>query len=148
MDMENIQYATTGGLSDDEVTELLSTHHIGVLSLADGGEAYAVPVDYHYDGDRLYVRLTDDGGSRKLAFLVATESPEFLVYGHGGDYDSWSILVRGPLHEVAPEECGIDAATVNDWFGPVRLFDEGVDEVEIRIFELDVESVVGRATIG
>ncbi|WP_254821559.1 pyridoxamine 5'-phosphate oxidase family protein [Haloglomus halophilum] len=148
MDMENIQYATTRGLRDEDVEELLSTHHVGVLSLADGGDAYAVPVDYHYDGDQFYVRLTDDGESDKLEFLAATERPEFLVYGHGGDYESWSILARGDLHEVDPDEHGIDAATVNDWFGPVRIFDESVSAVEIRIFELEVASLVGRATIG
>lgn len=148
MDMENIQYATTRGLSDDEVDELLSSHHVGVLSLADGGDAYAVPVDYHYDGDHFYVRLTDDGESRKLDYLAATDSPEFLVYGHGGDYESWSVLARGDLDEVDPDELGIDAATVNDWFGPVRLFDESVSEVALRLYELDVERLVGRATIG
>lgn len=148
MDMENIQYATTRGLSDEEVEELLSAHHVGVLSLADGGDAYAVPVDYHYDGETLYVRLTDDGESRKLAFLAATERPEFLVYGHGGDYESWSVLVRGNLHEIDPEDAGIDAATVNDWFGPVRVFDESVPQVELRLFELDIDHLVGRATIG
>jgi nitroimidazol reductase NimA-like FMN-containing flavoprotein (pyridoxamine 5'-phosphate oxidase superfamily) len=148
MNMDNVQYATTRGLSDDEVDDLLADHHIGILALADGGSAYAVPVDYHYDGDRLLLRLTDDGKSKKIAYVEATDDPEFLVYGHGGPYDSWSVIVTGEVREIDPEEAGVDAATVNDWFGPVRLFDEAVEDVTIRLFEVEVESLVGRATIG
>jgi nitroimidazol reductase NimA-like FMN-containing flavoprotein (pyridoxamine 5'-phosphate oxidase superfamily) len=148
MDMEHIQYATTTGLSDEEIADLLAAHHVGVLALADDGTAYTVPVDYHYDGGSLIVRLTDDGASRKLDYLETTDTPEFLVYGHGGDYESWSILITGDLHELDPGAEDIDAATVNDWFGPVRIFDESVSEVELRFFEMDIERLVGRATIG
>lgn len=145
--MEHIEYAETRGLSDREVADLLGAHHVGVLSLADGGSAYAVPVDYHHDGESLYLRLSDDGGSRKLAYIETTTDPEFLVYGHGGDYESWSVVVTGALREVAPESEGIDAETINDWFGPVRVFDEPIESIEIRLFEFEVERAVGRATI-
>lgn len=148
MDTDNIQYADTRGLADEEWADLLTSHHVGVLALADGGSAYAVPVDYHYDGESLYLRLSDDGSSRKLAYLEATIDVEFLVYGHDGPYDSWSVLVTGDVDEVDPEAAGIGAATVNDWFGPVRVFDETVPDLEIRLFRLDPASVVGRATIG
>lgn len=148
MDTTHIQYADTRGLSDREVAELLDDHRVGVLGLADGGRAYTVPVEYHFDGERLWLRLSDDGRSRKLAYLERTTEPQFLVYGHGGPYDSWSVLVTGALREVDPEAAGIDAATVNDWFGPLRVFDEVVQDLEIRLFEFVVDSMVGRATIG
>jgi hypothetical protein len=148
MDMDRIQYAMTRGLDEGEMTDLLADHHVGVLALADGGTAYAVPVDYHYDGESLVLRLTDDGESRKLAYVETTTAPEFLVYGHDGPHDSWSILATGDLRELDPDAAGIDAATVNDWFGPVRLFDEAVDEVELRLFELAIDRLVGRVTVG
>ncbi|WP_255151412.1 pyridoxamine 5'-phosphate oxidase family protein [Halorarius halobius] len=147
MDIENVQYADTRGLSDREVGDLLAAHHVGVLALADDGSAYAVPVDYHYDGESLILRLSDDGESRKLAYVEATTDPQFLVYGHGGDYESWSVLVRGEIEELDPDAEGIDAATVNDWFGPVRVFDETVPDLELRLFRLVPESMVGRATL-
>jgi nitroimidazol reductase NimA-like FMN-containing flavoprotein (pyridoxamine 5'-phosphate oxidase superfamily) len=148
MNMEHIEYANTRGLSEREVDERLREHGIGVLALADGGRAYAIPVDYHYDGESLLLRLSDDGHSRKLSYVETTVDPEFLVYGHDGPHDSWSVLVTGAIREVDPEDRGIDAATVNDWFGPLRLFDEAVEDVEIRLFEFETETVVGRATIG
>jgi nitroimidazol reductase NimA-like FMN-containing flavoprotein (pyridoxamine 5'-phosphate oxidase superfamily) len=147
MEMDHVEFATTRGLREDETETLLRDNHVGVLALADGGSAYAVPVDYHYDGESFLIRLTDDGKSRKLAYVEATTDPEFLVYGHGGPYDSWSVVATGDLREVDPEAAGIDAATVNDWFGPVRVFDEDVAELAVRLFELDVESLVGRATL-
>ncbi|MFB6161706.1 MAG: pyridoxamine 5'-phosphate oxidase family protein [Haloferacaceae archaeon] len=148
MDMEHVEYATTRGLSDAEVDDLLADHHVGVLALADDRRAYAVPVDYRYDGESLLLRLTDDGRSRKLAYVETTEDPELLVYGHDGPHDSWSVLLTGEIREIDPEERGIDAETVNDWFGPVRVFDEAIEDLTVRLFEFAVASATGRVTVG
>lgn len=148
MDLTDIEYADTRGLSESEVDELLADHHVGVLALADGGRPYAIPVDYRYDGDALWLRLSDDGESRKLAALETTDVPEFLVYGHGGPFESWSVVVTGTLVERDPGDVGVDAVTMNEWFGPLRTFEESIEEIEIRLFEFTVDRAVGRATIG
>jgi nitroimidazol reductase NimA-like FMN-containing flavoprotein (pyridoxamine 5'-phosphate oxidase superfamily) len=148
MDTSRLPYADTRGLSDREVSELLRGHRVGVLALADEGTAYAIPLHYHYDGDVLLLRLSDDGQSRKLAYIETTTEPQFLVYGHDGPYESWSVLLTGTLRERDSDAEPIDAATLADWFGPMRVFDEAVEDLQVRLFEFRVERAVGRATIG
>jgi hypothetical protein len=144
--MEHISYVETIGMNERELEEHLGGTNAGVLALADGGEAYAVPISFRYEGGRFLLRLTDDGDSEKLAFARATESATFVAFGQDGN-DSWSVLARGPLVEVGEVEREALLADL-DTFGPARLFDETVTEVEVRVFELEVESLTGRRTAG
>ena len=144
--MDHISYVETLGMTETELGEHLREVEAGVLSLADGGEAYAVPVSFRYDDGRLLLRLTDDGDSEKLAFARATDSATFVAFGQDGT-DSWSVLARGPLVELDDEET--DALLAEpDPFGAVRVFDEAVTDIEIRVFELEAESLTGRRTAG
>jgi hypothetical protein len=138
--VEPIDYVYTVGMDDEEVTERLEANGTGVLSLADGGRAYAVPVNYRYRDDRLHVRLSDDGNSEKLAFVEATEEACFLLYRGTPPEDAWSILLTGRLREateVSREEIAGD-------LDPLRVFDESIDEVTVRIYEFEVYDVTGR----
>jgi hypothetical protein len=142
--MEHINYVYTVGMDESDVERLLEAAETGVLSLADGGRAYAVPVHCQYHAGTVYFRLSDDGDSEKLAFLDATTEACFVVY-RATNGESWSILVRGPVDAVGDVEED-DAAAINDRFGPVRLFDEDVGDTGVELFELDAESVTGRRT--
>lgn len=144
--MEHISYVETIGMSERELETHLDGVDAGVLALADGGEAYAVPISFRYDEGRFLLRLIDDGDSEKLQFVRATDSATFVAFGQDGT-DSWSVLARGPLVEVEVAERET-LLTDLDAFGPARLFDEAVAEVEVRVFELDVESLTGRRTAG
>lgn len=142
--MEHINYVYTVGMDESDVERLLGEAETGVLSLADGSRAYAVPVHCQYRAGTVYFRLSDDDDSEKLAFLDATTEACFVVY-RATNGESWSILVRGPVAAVDRAERA-DAAEVNDQFGPVRIFDEDVGNTAVRLFELDAESVTGRRT--
>lgn len=140
--MEHVEYVHTIGMSEAEVDEHLRAGEHGVLALADGHDAYAVPLSYHYDGDRLLLRVsTHRGPGEKSDFLETTETATFVCYEASGD-DSWSIHVRG---SVAPAE-EVDEATLNEMFPPFRLFGEAVEDVEFTLYELRMESVTGRRT--
>ncbi|MEF8790863.1 MAG: pyridoxamine 5'-phosphate oxidase family protein [Haloarculaceae archaeon] len=144
--MDHISYVETLGMSERELADHLHGVEAGVLALADGGDAYAVPVSFRYDDGRFLLRLTDDGDSEKVAFARATDSATFVAFG-AEDTDSWSVLARGPL--VEPEDGEVAALLADpDAFGPVRVFDEDVSDVEVRVFELLAESVTGRRTAG
>jgi hypothetical protein len=144
--MDHISYVETFGMTERELGDHLRGVEAGVLALADGGDAYAVPVSFRYDAGRFLLRLTDDGDSEKLSFLRSTGAATFVAFGRDGT-DSWSVLARGPLVELDEDERASVLADA-DAFGPVRLFDEAVSEVEVRVFDLDAESVTGRRTAG
>ena len=141
--MDHVDYVYTTGMDEAEVDRRLRETGHGVLALADGDDAYAVPLNYHYDGERLLVRLSEEPDSEKVARARTTEVATFVVYGVDGD-DSWSVLVRGPLERC---ERGFDDAELNERFPPFRLFDEPVEDVEMAVYELRPTSVTGRQTV-
>lgn len=142
--MDHVEYVYTVGMDESTVDEYLRAGAHGVLALADGGDAYAVPLSYHYDGDRLLLRVSthDDEASEKRRYLETTETATFVCFAADAD-GSWSILVRGP---VAPWAGDVDEATLNEWFPPFRLFDETVEDVAFTLYELGMGTVVGRRT--
>ena len=142
--MEHVEYVYTVGMAEPDVERHLREAETGVLSLADGDRAYAVPVHAHYHEGTLLFRLTDDGDSEKLAFLDATTEACFVLYG-ATNGESWSVLVRGPVDPVDDPE-RYDAAAINERFGPARVFDEDVGDTDVGLFALRAESVTGRQT--
>jgi len=143
--MDHVEYVYTVGMDAAAVADYLRAGSHGVLALADGDDAYAVPLSYHYDGDRLLLRVsTHDDDSEKRHYLDTTETATFVTFAADAD-ESWSIHVRGPVTEWSGS---VDEATLNEWFPPFRLFDEAVEDVAFTLYELGMESVVGRRTTG
>jgi hypothetical protein len=141
--MEHVEYVYTTGMTEDEVQTTLEESSTVVLALAEAGNAYAVPVNCHYDGEVVHLRLTDDGESRKLAYLDATESACLLWYGVEDD-DSWSVIATGNL----AREPDLDDATINEWFPPVRVFDESIEDVRVEVYAFEPRELTARRTVG
>ncbi|QWC18865.1 pyridoxamine 5'-phosphate oxidase family protein [Halorubrum sp. 2020YC2] len=141
--MEHVEYVYTSGMSESEVDSRLRGGEHGVLGLANADDAYAVPLSYHYDGDRLLLRVSGhDGDGEKGRFLETTDTATFVCYEASAD-ESWSVHVRGPVRRW---ERTVDEATLNEWFQPFRLFDEAVENVAFALYELRMETVIGRTT--
>lgn len=141
--MEHVEYVYTSGLTASEIDDHLRAGEHGVLGLAADNEAYAVPLSYHYDGDRFLLRVSDhDDGSEKARFLETTETATFVCY-EASTKESWSIHVRGPIQKWEDE---VDETTLNEWFQPFRLFDESVESVGFSLYDLGMETVIGRKT--
>lgn len=142
--MEDVEYVFTAGMTESEIDDNLRAGEHGVLGLAQANDAYAIPLSYHYDGDRFLVRVSDhDDDSEKRRYLESTETATFVCYA-ASTKESWSILVRGPIEKHTED---IDEATLNEWFQPFRLFDEPVENVEFSLYELRLETVIGRKTV-
>lgn len=141
--MENVEFVYMAGMDESDVEYYLRSGEHGVLGLADGDESYAIPLSYHYDGDRFLLRVSENREGEKQRFLETTDTATFVCYEASTD-ESWSILVRGTLHEWTKE---VDDATINEWFQPFRLFDEAIEDVELVLYELRMDSIVGRMTI-
>lgn len=145
--MDVSDYVYTAGMDEDEVDERLRSGNTGVLALANGNDAYAIPVSYRYDGESIRFRLGNDGDSRKLAFAEATEQACFVRYGVDGPLDSWSILVEGPIRELPPEAwAASDREELEEEYDPLRVFDEAVEETELTAYDLQIGRMTGRRT--
>lgn len=145
--MDDIEFVYTVGMDETDLVQRLTESVSGVLSLADGSTAYGVPVSYHYDEakSRFLIRLTDDGESSKLRFLGETEEASFLVHEVEDDEGhSWSVVVRGPIRRL-PDEA-FTATEINELFDPLRVFDEDVSDLVVRVVELTPTAVTGRTT--
>lgn len=145
--MDNIEYVYTVGMTESDVREHLQSSHTGVLALADDGDAYAVPVSYTYEEGRLFLRLSEDGDSTKRSLVESTGSATFLVFDATGERESWSVLMRGRVRELDPEtSSAFDAVALNEAFPPLRVFDEDVADLRVRVCEFEIEQLTARKT--
>lgn len=150
--VRHVEYAHSRGMDDSEIEARLESTETGVLALADDDDAYAVPLAHYYDGDGLYFRLGITDRSRKQAFWEPTDTACYVLYGTESTddprgIDSWSITVTGELVEL-PEAEGerFDTPEINRQFPPIRVFDEAIEEIEITIAELEIDTITGRST--
>jgi nitroimidazol reductase NimA-like FMN-containing flavoprotein (pyridoxamine 5'-phosphate oxidase superfamily) len=148
--VKHVDYAYTTGMTDEEIADRLAATTTGVLALNRAGESYAVPLSHYHEDGTLYFRLGTSEGSTLRAFVAATETACYVVYGtqptdEARRLESWSVVVTGTLRPVSDDE-RFDTAEMNRRFAPVRVFDEDIAEMEVTVFELDAETATGRAT--
>lgn len=145
----DVEFAYTEGMTEAEVEQHLQETPHGVLSLADGGDAYAIPVFHHYENGTLYFRLGETPDSRKAAYIETTETATYVVYevattDDPDEQQGWSVLARGPVGEVPADGPAYDAVSINERFAPIRIFDEALEAVELTLYELAIEELAGR----
>lgn len=85
-------------LDHDACRAFLRAHRVGTMALAKGGEAYAFPLYYAFDGDALFFHSRR---GRKEEFLDATTRACFLVVDVKSDDDWTSVQARGRVERVA-----------------------------------------------
>lgn len=145
MDVTNFVY--TVGMTDSEVTDALEGETSGVLSFAVDDDSYAIPISYHYADGSVFFRFGNDRDEAgKVAAAETTGDACFVLYEEEGG-DSWSVILTGPLRRVDdPAACGFDETAMHERFGPLRVFDEAVEEIRVELYELDPRRTVGRRT--
>lgn len=141
--MGDVEYTYTRGMDEGTVEKRLDAAETGVLALAEDGDAYAIPVAFHREGEWVYFRLAIHEGSEKAPYLGSTAQAALVVYDTDPPDDSWSIVLRGPIRESERE---FGEATINALFTPLRVFGEAIEGVEPTVYELEVETVTGRTT--
>lgn len=75
----------------------LGAHRVGIMALAHGGQAYAVPLFYAYDGHALYFHSRP---GEKDDFLEHTREGCFVVMEVHGDDDWTSVQARGRVERI------------------------------------------------
>lgn len=146
--MEHVEFTYTAGMDEESVRARLRAAETGVLALADGSDAYAIPMAFHYDdGDSILLRVGRFPGSEKIAYIEATGRACFVVYEYESPRESWSVLLTGTLHPVSLGDDRFDEAEINRRFPDLRVFDEDIAELEIELYELRIDTVTGRETV-
>lgn len=130
----------------DEIDAFLAEQGYGVLSLADAGTAYGVPVSFGYDGDStIYLYLIRFGNSsRKLDFADATETGCIVTFDVESRFRWRSVIVSGTFHELPEDEVEQMEEIMDDnaWFP--SLFPPEDPMTAVRRLELRIEDVTGR----
>lgn len=84
-------------LPRDECLAFLRAGRVGVMALARGGEAYAIPLFYAFDGHRLYFQSHP---GHKDEFLDDCDEACFVVLQVEGDDDWRSVQAAGPVEKI------------------------------------------------
>lgn len=132
-------------MDDHEIDRTLQEVGHGTLALTRDDEAYGVPVSFGYDGDRLFLYLFQFGGeSKKLGYSERTKRASLTIIDVDSRVDWRSVIVTGPLREVAEDETGHVEAVIDDnaWFPTFFPPDSPVTGVQWT--ELEIEEVTGR----
>ncbi len=132
----------------ESLSVLADTGH-GVLSLADDGRAYGVPISYALDavGPQLVMEFVNIGDSKKQRFLEASREVTLTVHAFG-DAETWaSVIVTGALEPVDPESVSRRLAAqffsqADDVAQDLRWIDE--TEIERRWYMLEPTEITGR----
>lgn len=134
-------------MTDAEAREFIGHNKAGVLSLADQGRAYGIPLYYGYDGHAIYFLMR---GGLKQQYLKLTREACFTILRVPG-LDQWaSVHVFGPLEEINEPRDRITAQAAlmavplpPDWgesaFGEPR---RGVDPT--LVYRLTLGEISGR----
>lgn len=77
--------------------QFLKKHRVGVMALANGGRAYAVPLFFAFDGERLFF-MSHPGEKDK--FIQACEQASFVVLEVRAEDDWISVQATGPIEKV------------------------------------------------
>jgi hypothetical protein len=141
MSEETAPNPTGGRMTDAEVDAFLREQGTGVLALADGGHAYAIPISFGYETGRAVVAYWQFGSeSVKNEFTEATERACLTVYDVVSEREWRSVVARGPLRELSGEEWAdlgglIDDNALSPDFTGVRSRQLSIIGYELRIDE-------------
>lgn len=137
---------TATQMDSTAIASFLETHHTGVLSLASGDDAYAVPVSYAVGESvgELYFRLGFGPGSQKRSYLEATDTATFVVYDQvEGNWES--VVAHGRLETLAAGDADAAVATAVEGLEIpyFQVFDRPVADLDFELVRLNADSVRG-----
>ncbi|MFA5943732.1 MAG: pyridoxamine 5'-phosphate oxidase family protein [Candidatus Thermoplasmatota archaeon] len=93
-------------LSEPTCKTFLGEHRFGIMALAKGGDAYAVPLFFAYDGKALYFHSHP---GEKDAFLMETHEGCFVVVDLHGEDDWTSVQATGRVEKITLSDDAVRA---------------------------------------
>ncbi len=138
----------TGGerMERPAAERFLAEQGVGVLSLADGDDAYGVPLSFGYDADRetvYFVLLCTGEMGLKEVYVETTERATFTVHEVLSAGEWRSAVVRGPVRPVEESEYDHATAAIDTTAWYPDLFREATPTRGIDLWALEVEQLTG-----
>ncbi|MFC5971610.1 pyridoxamine 5'-phosphate oxidase family protein [Halomarina salina] len=138
-------------MTESEIDAFLGRHETGVLSLADDGTPYAIPISYGYDAAEraFYMRLVSTPESEKRQFLGSSPRSRLVVYEEADGGDTYrSVVAVGALEDVAVEELTVEHI---EQYGEAKrplfeIWGRSKRDLDIQLYTLEPEELSGRRT--
>jgi len=129
-----------------EIAEFLESQHTGVLSLADGDDAYSIPISFDYDADEsaVYFRFGYGADSQKRQYLDTVDTASFVVYDRTDE--GWkSVVMEGGLEPVSESSLGSSVVEAVDSLDIpyFRVHHRPAGEMDFNIVRLDATKLTG-----
>lgn len=96
-------------LPADAAKQFLQRHRIGVMALAEADNAYAIPLFYAYDGDRLFFHSHP---GEKDHYIASSKQACFVVVEAHGDDDWTSVQATGKVEKITLSDDAMQALDV------------------------------------
>ncbi|MFA1610747.1 pyridoxamine 5'-phosphate oxidase family protein [Halobellus rubicundus] len=133
-----------GQMTDAEIDAYLEAQGTGILSLADGDEAYAVPISFGYEpGRAVFAFWQFRPQSRKIAFSETTERACLSVYDIESHRNWRSVLAFGPIEELSTGEWGDIGSLIDENAWSPDLTGVGRRQLSIIGYEMEIEEATG-----
>lgn len=134
-------------LTQAEIDDVLTTGGIGVISLAEHDEPYAIPVSYGYDSDNreLYFRMSVGAESEKSRIVGDGQPASVVVTENSGG--RWrSVIARGTISSVAePALDGRAADQLHSIDIPwIPIYDDRPRDLSFELYRLESVKYTGR----
>lgn len=135
-------------LEQSDIDGFLKDHGLGVLSLADADQAYAIPIAFAYDGEqnRCFFRFIMGEDSRKRDFVATTDRASLAVYEWKTQNQWTSVVMNGPIRPVAESELTVAASLFSDIGeeAALKTFNRPITEYDTAWYNLEPDEITGR----
>lgn len=132
-------------LNESDIYTLLREEDTGVLSLSDGGDTYAIPESFAFDGDDVYFQFVHGEDSQKMSFIETTDIATFTVFTQ--DMTPHSVIIRGEIDAV-PEGEEVQASRAYSENSVVPMLNvsvsDPVEELNFDFYRLRPVEMSGR----
>jgi nitroimidazol reductase NimA-like FMN-containing flavoprotein (pyridoxamine 5'-phosphate oxidase superfamily) len=144
-----LDFDATSAMDREAIDAFLREQATGVLSLARGGDAYAIPEAFGYDGEDIYFKFGYHDESKKIQYLAHTDQAAFVVYDVA-DGEFRSVVAAGEVRKVPDDRVKDAIAVVDEQHGAhdPSVFAREDDEFQFAMYTLDTESISGRQSTG
>lgn len=131
-------------MGEDEIAAFLTERGTGVLALADGDDAYAVPISFGYEDGRVYFAFFRfDDEPRKETYAEATRTACLAVYDAESPQRWRSVLALGPIHPVSPDRWDEVGEALGETAWSPDLSTVGSRQQTVGTYVLTVEEATG-----
>jgi len=141
-----------GDMSAEEIDALLNRNRYGRIAFSFGGESYVIPMNYAYDGVKLYCQapIGTKGqipGGTKIAGMRQSTHVAFQVDEIENPAHWRSVLLQGRFHELhdpAEKQAAFGRIVAQAGGGERSEVSWGMDLDQLVVFTIDITERHGR----